>query len=176
MDTDYTTAVLESARNVFDMLVHVDVAVGEAKTKGRLEFIAMKSITGNMNLISSNAQASIAVIIPNDVVINISNKVMPEPVVRVNEVVIDLVGEITNMIAGGVKSLMEKQGYLFNLSLPTIIFGSEYLVAHLPQSPITQINLDTELGPFLIEVCFHGCQDFCPLTFDMPAEFDDILF
>lgn len=176
MDTNYKTAVLDSVKNVFDMLAHVEVAAGEEKIKGRLEFISMKSITGNMNLVSNNSLGSIAVIIPTDVVLKISNKVLPEPVERVNDLVIDLVGEITNMVAGNVKSQMEQKGYLFNLSLPTIIFGSEYLVAHLPQSEITQISLDTELGPFLIEICFHGCQDFCPLNFDMPAEFEGILF
>ena len=174
MNTDFLETVLNSLHHVFGLLVQVNVDVSETSTKEKMAFVSKKSITGYMNLISNNAQASIAVIIPDNVVLTIADKIMPEQFVRINEVVIDLVGEITNMIAGGVKGQMEEQGYLFALSLPTIILGSEYFVAHLPQSEVTQVDLNTELGTFSLEVCFQGGPDFCPLTTNIPELFDDV--
>lgn len=176
MDKRLINPVLDSVDDVFEILIKEDVKRGELKTKARNEFILKKSIAGIMNLSSNNAKASVAIIFPEDLIFNISNKVMPEPVKRINEVVIDLVGEITNMVAGGVKGKLEAEGYLFDLSLPTIILGSEYLLAHLPQTTIVQADLLTELGEFTIEACFDGEPDFCPLNVDLPEEFEDILF
>lgn len=176
MDTRLITPVLDSIDDVFALLIKMDVKRGELKIKDKHEFISKKSIAGNMNLISNNALASIAIIFPEDLILKISNKIMPEPAKRINEVVIDLVGEITNMVAGGVKGKLEGEGYLFNLSLPTIVLGSEYLIAHLPQGPIVQVDLFTDFGEFSLEACFDGELDFCPLDVGLPEGFDDILF
>lgn len=57
-------------------------------------------------------------------------------ITTIDGMVIDLVGELANMVLGGAKSDLENQGYFFQLSLPTIILGCDYLVAHKTNAPI----------------------------------------
>ncbi len=44
----------------------------------------------------------------------------------VNEDVLDAIAELTNMIIGNVKSLLEEELGLMGLSIPTVIFGRNY--------------------------------------------------
>ncbi len=176
MDNKFFSLVMSSVDDVFEILVKVEVLKGERLIKKTDELTALKSITGMMNLISNNSLSTIAIIFPEEVIFNIANAIMPVKVERINEVVIDLVGEITNIVSGGIKIKAEHEGYLFNLSLPTITLGSEYLIPHLPKTPITQIQMGTELGNFIVEVSLSGSVDFCPLPIEMPDEFEDILF
>jgi CheY-specific phosphatase CheX len=61
----------------------------------------------------------------------------------------DLVGEISNMIIGGAKVLLLKQAYKFDITLPTVIRGHDYLIAHQTHAPILRIPLTTDISTFI---------------------------
>lgn len=160
INTTLINPVRESIHSVLIALAHMDLTLGDLNTKTKREFINGKSITGIMNLVSNFAQASIVITFPEPTILNLANKIMPETVERVDAVVIDLVGEITNMVSGGVKRMLENEGYLFDLSLPTIMMGSHYLIAYLPDAPIIVTSVSTSYGDFTVEASFEGSIDF----------------
>ncbi len=47
--------------------------------------------------------------------------------------VINLVGEITNMVTGGAKRLLEEMGYDFDLATPVVITGKEQKITHVAE-------------------------------------------
>jgi len=69
--------------------------------------------------------------------------------------VIDLVGELANMVLGGAKSELENAGYVFRLSLPTIKLGSDYLIAHKTNAPIIVLPFTMPEGEFVIEAGYE---------------------
>lgn len=176
MDITLINPALKSITAVFSTLASTNLTSSPLKTKNKNEFVYGKSIAGVMNLVSNCAQASVVIIFPEQTILNLANKIMPETVERVDAVVIDLVGEITNIVSGGVKRTLENEGYLFDLSLPTIIMGNEYLVAYLPDAPIIAASFATPYGELTLETCFKGVIDYCPINFDGGKEVDDIFF
>jgi chemotaxis protein CheX len=177
MNTTLINPALESLHAILFTLANTDLTAGPLATKDKHEFICGKSITGVMHLTSNQAQASIVIIFPESSILRLANKIMPEPVERIDALVIDLVGEITNMVSGGVKRALENEGYLFDLSLPTIIMGTRYLIAYLPEdAPIIVSAIATAHGDFFVEASFKGSIDFCPLNLDNEEEMDDLFF
>lgn len=63
---------------------------------------------------------------------------------EVNEDLNDAIGEISNMLGGGVKQVLSKGGLDVKLSIPTVIAGEEYTVNSLSDS-------DCVVVPFVIE-------------------------
>jgi chemotaxis protein CheX len=80
---------------------------------------------------------------------------LPSEITTIDGMVIDLVGELANMVLGSAKGELENGGYLFQLSLPTIIFGSDYLIAHKINAPIIRLPFTMPEGDFMVELGFE---------------------
>ena len=63
---------------------------------------------------------------------------------EVNEDLNDAIGEIANMLGGGVKQLLSKGGLDIKLSIPTVISGEEYTINSLS-------DIDCVIIPFVID-------------------------
>lgn len=101
-------------------------------------------------------RASVAIVFSDDVLAYIAEKMLPKGSMEMDSVAIDLVGEISNMILGRVKGELEKVGYDFDIALPTMMIGYDYLIPHQTRSPILRIPYESSGGPFYVEVCFDG--------------------
>lgn len=77
----------------------------------------------------------------------------PEEFVAPSEVN-DVVGEITNMLSGGLKSWLCDAGAVCKLTPPTVIRGQSYTVAPKPGVQLLQIGVDAGSSCGLIEVHF----------------------
>lgn len=66
--------------------------------------------------------------------------------------VLDAIGELTNMIAGGAKTRLEE--YELAIGLPTVICGNGQRIAFPSGTAPIVIPFDSEFGPFSIQVGF----------------------
>ncbi|MFT5161458.1 MAG: chemotaxis protein CheX [Alteromonadaceae bacterium] len=100
--------------------------------------------------------ASIGIVFDTKVLENIALGMLPDNGEKNQLLAFDLIGEISNMIIGGAKTELLKKGYKFEITLPTVMSGYDYLVAHQTQAPILRIPLKSEIGEFYIEASFEG--------------------
>ena len=77
--------------------------------------------------LSGELAGSIVLFLPEQLAVDATTKLLGESVSNVNGDVIDTIGELTNIIAGGAKSRIE---LTVNLSLPTVITGGHHHVAY----------------------------------------------
>ena len=114
-----------------------------------------KNLTGLMSMMGEKATASIALTFTEAAILHIARKMLPGEIFKIDGVVIDLAGELANMVLGGAKSDLEAKGYLFQLSLPTIIVGSDYLIAHRTKAPIIILPFSMPEGDFYVEASYE---------------------
>lgn len=69
---------------------------------------------------------------------------------EVNEDLNDAIGEISNMLGGGVKQVLSKGGLDVKLSIPTVIAGEEYTVNSLSDSDCVVVPFAVEDDKFLV--------------------------
>jgi chemotaxis protein CheX len=74
----------------------------------------------------------------------------------IDEDVIDALGELANMVAGSIKPLMAKDGVDVELSLPSVIYGSEYSMTTLADSEILAVPFELDSGIFIVELAFKN--------------------
>jgi len=69
---------------------------------------------------------------------------------EINAEVVDAVGELTNMIAGGAKA--ELPQWEMSLSTPSVVVGSPYTIRFPSNIDPVCMTLQTEWGPMALEV------------------------
>jgi chemotaxis protein CheX len=141
--------------DVLSTMAHIEPKVGSPKRKDKNDIVHGKNITGVMSMVGKRGNASIALTFSEAAILHIAKKMLPSEITTIDGTVIDLVGELANMVLGGAKSDLEKEGYFFKLSLPTIIFGSDYLIAHKTDAPIIMLPFTMPEGEFVIEAGYE---------------------
>jgi len=159
MDVNFINPVLRSMQNILSTMVHIETKVGSPRIKDKAEIIPGKNVSGLMSMIGRKGIASIAITFPEPVILQIAKKMLPVPPSSIDGNIIDLVGELANMVLGGAKSELENGGYFFKLSLPTIILGTDYLIAHKTNVPIILLPFSIPEGDFFIEAGYEEVND-----------------
>lgn len=156
MNVNFINPVLMSMLNVLSTMAHIEPKVGSPKIKDKNYIIQGKNITGVMSMTGRRGNASVAITFSEATILHIAKKMLPgSEITAIDGMVIDLVGEIANMVLGGAKSHLENGGYFFSLSLPTIILGSDYLIAHKTEAPIIMLPFTMPEGEFVVEAGYE---------------------
>ena len=155
MDVNFINPVLRSMLNVLSTMAHIEPKVGTPRIKEKNNIIQGKNISGVMSMVGRRGNASIALTFSETAILHIAKNMLPGDVTTIDGMVIDLVGELANMVLGGAKSELETGGYFFNLSLPTIILGSDYLIAHKTNAPIIMLPFTMPEGEFVVEAGYE---------------------
>jgi len=156
MNVNFMNPVLRSMQNVLSTMAHIEPKVGSPKLKEKNSIIQGKNISGIMSMTGRRGNASIAITFSESAIVHIAKKMLPSEITTIDGNVIDLVGEIVNMVLGGAKSEFENGGYFFSLSLPTIILGTDYLIAHKTNAPIIMLPFAMPEGEFVIEAGYEA--------------------
>lgn len=164
MDAQFINPVINSVRNVLTTMAHIEPNTGTPFKKKRDDFARGKNITGLMTMvgkkevianIGKRVSASIALTFSESAILHITKKMMPMEISKIDGIVIDLAGEIANMVLGGAKTELEEKGYKFKMSLPTIIVGTDYLIAHKVKTSVITIPFSMQEGNFSVEVAYE---------------------
>ena len=160
MKVNFINPVLRSILNVLSTMAHIEPKAGTPMRKDKGAIVQGKNITGIMSMTGKRGNASIALTFSEAAILHIAKKMLPGEVTAVDGTVIDLVGELANMVLGGAKSDLEKEGYFFKLSLPTIIMGSDYLIAHKTSAPIIMLPFTMPEGEFVVEAGYEETNNY----------------
>ena len=117
-------AVKQSTTEVFGTMLGIEVEAGEvsatkgspAPTEGVVSLIGLAGPWMGTGSLSCNPQLAC----------KISGALMMSEYTAVDEEVLDAIAEVTNMVIGNVKTLIEEQVGAMGLSIPTVIFGRNF--------------------------------------------------
>ncbi|MDD4456680.1 MAG: chemotaxis protein CheX [Syntrophotalea acetylenica] len=108
------------------------------------------SVSGLVGL-AGNYRGMLAIHVPNDVAMAITSKFLFMDVEEINDDVKDAIGELANMLAGSVKSMLTETGTGLKLAIPSAISGAEYEVECLSDGDGVIVPFCIEEGAFLVE-------------------------
>jgi len=151
MKVEFINAILQSTANVLSTMA--DVQIKSERPVRENAFKAKGDVTGCIELRSPQANGTLAISFSRPLILDIFARVLEEDAKEVNEEVVNLVGEITNMVSGGAKRSLEDQGYDFAMTLPSVICGAGKDIVRTDGKGVI-VPLHAEKGEMYIEVCF----------------------
>ena len=153
MDAKHLNPALDSIVNVLTTMAGITPIIGKPSIKN--DENAPGVVTGLIDLVSKDTNGSLAISFSKPVALEIANKMLATDIEDVDETIEDLVGEMTNMMAGGAKAIYQEQGYNFDLTRPTVIAGENHQVKHNVEGTTILLPFNTESGEFFVEACFN---------------------
>lgn len=110
------------------------------------DIVASIGLTGAYN-------GSISLYLPMQMALQMSGWLMEETYTEANSEVYESVGEIINMIAGGIKNrLSSDQLEIFDLSIPIVISGTDKHIFHGKNMDFLLVPIETSGGIFFISL------------------------
>ncbi len=145
--------VIDATQEIFETMIMVEAKAGEPLDKPVTTFDkGMTSMVG----FAGFRQGMLAIHTPEAVAIDITALFLGMEVEKIDEDVIDALGELANMVAGSIKPLMAKDGVDVELSLPSVIHGSEYSMTTLADAELIVVPFKLDSGNFLVELAFKS--------------------
>ena len=153
MNVAFINPFLESMLNVLSTMAGMEVRPGQPAVKK--DAAARGDVTGLIGMTGQQAKGSLAVSFTEPVILDITARILGERPEKIDETVIDMVGEITNIVTGGAKKLLAERGYDFDMAIPAVVAGKSHIVDHKAKGAKIVIPFSTESGDFFVEVCFE---------------------
>jgi len=152
MDIRFINPLLSSIVNVLSTMAALEAKPGKPVIKQGVA--APGVVTGMIELKGAQATGSIAISLTRPVILDIARRMLRQEFDEVDDMVVDLAGELANMMAGGGKAQLSEQGYEFDLTLPNVIAGTGHDINHTVNGPVVTIPFQAGTGEFFVEVCF----------------------
>ena len=108
-------------------------------------------ISGVIGL-SGQAVGSVVISFPESLALKVVSKFIGEEKSKVDNDVVDAIGELINMIAGGAKKIFTDKGLKFKISIPNVITGKGHKVKRPSNVPCIGVNFKIGDETFVIEV------------------------
>ncbi len=122
----YEQAVIGAVNDVFTAMTSLEVAAG-APVRNSME-VMPSNISGSIGF-AGDVSGALVVLCPVKTATAITADLLGMEVEDLGDDVRDAVGELVNMVAGGFKSSLARDGILLNISIPITVIGKGFRVS-----------------------------------------------
>lgn len=144
-------AVAGAASQVFEMMLGMEVAPGEAyveqsaptETERVVALIGLAGTWIGTGMLSCSSQFAC----------KISSRMLMTEYEAVTEDVLDAMAEMSNMIFGNVKTELEEELGVLGLSIPTVIFGRNFATRSVGKQSWTVVPIRSETDVMELRIC-----------------------
>ena len=142
-----STAVNETFRSMFK------VAAAEA-SRGQFNDTKLQAdVSGIITLSQPESCGLLVLSFPRKTICDVLGKFYGKQLNTVDATVNMSVAELTNVIYGVAKKVMNEEGHTLGMALPSIIVGNQHFVFTNFSGEITVMHFSTEAGSFQVYTC-----------------------
>jgi chemotaxis protein CheX len=147
MRVEWINPFITATNSVFKTMLGCEIQRGKPSPKDGMQ--PEYEVTGIIGLTGS-ASGTVIVSLSRETAIAATDKMMGQRPTTIDEDVVDVVGEITNMVAGAAKAEMEELE--MRVGLPTVIVGKNRIISFPSGANIISIPFDSLWGPLCVDV------------------------
>jgi len=152
MDANLINPFIDATLNVLGTMASTRARAGKPYIKK--DKVARGDVTGVIGL-TGEARGTISVSFSEKSILAIVSNMFGEEIKELNEEINDAVGELSNMISGQARKMLEDLGKTLHGAIPSVIMGKNHTLTHMTTSPVIAIPFSTDNGDFTIEVCIE---------------------
>lgn len=147
MQAEHINPFIRSLVNTFDKMLKCQVTRGQLTLaqSGAKHF----PISGVIGL-SGKAAGAVVINLSETLALRAASELLMAPMDQVNDDVLDVVGELANVVAGHAKTELEQ--YEMSVSLPNVITGEGHEIRFPTGAHAIAVPFETDFGPLRLEV------------------------
>jgi len=149
---EFAKKIVETTEEIFNTMIFMEVSADAPLEQGKqglgCHVSAMIGLSGGFS-------AMLGIHCPEAVGLAISGAMLGMEIEEIDADVKDALGEIANMVAGGLKERFAAENIDLELAIPTAISGKSYTIASSTRSNRVIIPFSVEQGQFFIEMKYN---------------------
>ncbi len=146
---EFTNKIINSTEEIFNTMVFMPISAGKPLSE---ETEVLDCHVSSMIGLSGDFTSMLSIHCPGKVGMGITGEMLGMDVEEVDDDVKDTLGEIANMVAGGLKESFASEDIRLELSIPTTVTGKSYTVSSPTKSNRVIVPFDLESGRFFVEI------------------------
>ena len=148
---DLRTSVINSVKDVFDTMLSMDIELSSAVTRASLDGI---KLVGSVSFVG-DVMGSVYVQVSDAFAHNITAAMLGIDIEEIEgeDEINDVVGELSNMLGGNLKSGFCDFGLPCELSTPSITTGSDFKIETINMARHERFAFDCQEHTIFVEVC-----------------------
>ncbi|MFH1146254.1 MAG: chemotaxis protein CheX, partial [Pseudomonadota bacterium] len=154
MDVNLINPFVEATLNILETMAQTKAEAGKPYVKE--DSVARGDVSAIIGMVGE-ISGMVSVSFSAKCIISVASRMLGEKITQKDDIR-DAVGEITNMVSGRARCLLEQQGRTLAGTLPTVIMGKNHTLVHMSDSPVLAIPFTTDSGDFTIELSFGQYQ------------------
>lgn len=156
MNVEFINPFLSSIANVLATMAMLEIKPGKIHLDDGS--IPKADVTGLISMKSPKAEGTLAISFTDKSLQAITERMLGEAVGADDTECIDnMLGEITNMVTGGAKQILETRGFDFDMALPTVLRGEQGDYIHTQEGDkVVVVPFASDLGDFYVSICFKS--------------------
>lgn len=144
-------SLISATLEVFASMIFIDIA---PETPSDCETAAIESNLCGLIGLAGDLRGLLAIQCPGEVAMGITGAMLGMEVTELGEDAKDAIGEIANMVAGGLKEALAALGKKVELAIPTTVIGKAIRTSGLSGATRVMIPFSCPLGRFGVELRF----------------------
>lgn len=147
---DLNQAIVNAVCEVFSTMLMLEPTPGTATSDNNLVRGGVSGMLG----FSGDVNGMVSLHCPEKVALSITAGFLGMDVAEINDDVKDAVGELVNMVTGGLKEALAKEGRDIRLAIPTTVAGRSFRIAASSADNVLCVPFTLSEGEFFVEVKF----------------------
>jgi chemotaxis protein CheX len=143
--------LIDATLEVFTSMIFLEIAP-EIVAEG--EVIPIEANLISLIGLAGGVKGVLAIQCPAEVALGITGAMLGMDVDELGEDSKDAIGEIANMVAGGLKTALAERGRDIELAIPIAVIGSSFRTSGLAGAQRVLVPFSTPLGRFGVELQF----------------------
>ncbi|MGZ3785359.1 MAG: chemotaxis protein CheX [Bdellovibrio sp.] len=152
LDVNFINPFLSATQRVFKIQCFLDVTPGKPFIKKSTDPLLLGDVSGIISISSETFNGTLAISLPEAIFLKIGTNMTGEPIEKITETNIDLVGELANIILGQAKLELNKLGFSIQMAIPSCVWGKDHKIKHYGGSACVVIPFETATGTFYAEI------------------------
>lgn len=155
LDTEFINPFLNATIHVLKIQAQIIATPGQIYMKKPRD-VMTGDISGVIGIVSDSFDGSVVISFPEHTFLKIISNMLGEEYHKIDKEIIDGAGELTNMIFGQAKIVLNEKGYGIKTAIPSVVSGKDHTLSALTKGPVVVVPFTTDHGKFFVEICLSN--------------------
>ncbi len=155
LDTEFINPFLTATIHVLKVQAETDAKPGPISVKKASDQHS-GDVSGIIGIISETFNGSVVISFPEATFLKVISKMLGEEYTKIDKDIIDGAGELTNMIFGQAKIVLNEKGYGIKTAIPSVVSGKNHIMSAMTKGPKVVVPFESSAGNFFVEICLSN--------------------
>lgn len=153
MNAEFINPFISALRNVLATMAQTELTPGKPQKKTGAK--AHGDVSGIIGMVGPQIKGSLSISFEESLALEVMHRMVGEKMDTLDDEVADMVGEITNMVAGGAKKELAMKGFDFGMATPIVVTGKGHSINHQVEGQKLVLLFKSDAGMASLELSFE---------------------